>query len=207
MATLARHTSHSTQIADRRVGENRTKVLRVGLLSDGDRASYCLLRNISAAGAQIRTFVTVTQGDSVQFRVGDSEREKCRVAWARNHLAGLEFQDPVDPKSLLRTSEHFSLARRSSPRISAAAWATLRTGGRTFGAELCDISPTGVKIRTRKPLSPSSPALLTIPDLPVMRGFVCWNEGQVSGVMFEQPLPIPVIAKWVSERRRVNHDF
>jgi hypothetical protein len=208
MGRAVRTATRYKSLEDLRSGEPRTtSVFRVGLVSNGSTASYCLLRNISSGGVQVRAFVLMNEGDVVQFRVGDSERVRCRVAWTRDELVGLEFDRAIDPKVLLRTSDHLALARRSSPRISAAAWALLRMGGRSFGARLRDISPSGVQILTNKPLAAGLPALLTIPDLPALRGYVCWNKDDLSGVVFERPLAIPLISKWVSERRRVEHDF
>jgi hypothetical protein len=127
--------------------------------------------------------------------------------WKREQIAGIEFDGELDPGAMLRVADPEPTCRRRAPRVRAAARATLRVGGRTIAAELCDISAIGTKLKTRKPLTDGAPGVLTLPDLPPIRGFVRWAKGQMSGFMFERPLSVPLIACWIAGRRRVSHDI
>lgn len=197
-----------SSVGERRSQKRLTTVLRVGLLSDGRRASFCVVKNISSDGVQIRAYGPIDEGDHVQLRVGDGNALDGRVAWKKNRLVGIEFTKSLDPCILLRTTHNDGyFRRRSSPRVQTAAHATLRTGGRTFAAELCDISTIGTRLKTRKPIAKGCPALLTLPDLPTIRGYVRWSDGLLSGFMFETPLPVQTLAQWVNQRMRVSHDI
>lgn len=190
---------------ERRSETRETMILRVGILADRERTTFCLVKNISPTGAQIKPYGRVADGCEITLRVGDEDPLPGRVAWVTDALAGIEFAETQNPAALLRATQKLPpTSRRSSPRINAAAWVLLRTGGRTYAGELRDISTTGAKIRTLKtvPLGPS--VMLTIPDLPAMRTYVRWKDETDLGLLFETPLPIQLIAEWLSERVHVS---
>jgi len=202
---LARKTRTRQATKERRSRARLTSVLRIGLISDGTTTSFCFVKNISSDGVQVRLYSPLEEGSAIQFRVGDGRLLKGKVAWTRNQLAGIQFERDFEPSSMLRVAEAApAQCRRSSPRVQAGARATLRTGGRTLPAELCDISAIGTKLKTRRVPSRGMAAILMLPDLPPIRGFVRWSEGELLGFMFEQPLPVPLIALWVAQRKRVQ---
>ena len=189
------------ELADRRIQERHTLVLRVGLLEIGGKASFCLLKNISSKGVQVKLYSPVHDGTEVCLRVGDEDAMQGRVAWVRDGNAGITFEKGLDPATLLRVRQMISPdRRRSSPRIHAPARATLRTGGRTYPAELCDISTSGAKIRTKKPVETEGVAVLVLRNMPGLRTYVRWTDGQYCGLAFESPIPIQIIAEWLNER-------
>ncbi len=192
---------YPTQLTDRRLQERHTLVLRVGLLEIEGNASFCLLKNISSKGVQVKLYSPLHEGTAVSLRVGDEDAMQGRAAWVRDGNAGITFEKGLDPGTLLRVRQMISPdRRRSSPRINARARATLRTGGRTYAAELCDLSTTGAKIRTRRPIETEGAAILVLRNLPGLRTYVRWTDGHHCGLVFESPIPIQIIAGWLSER-------
>jgi len=196
-----------TQIGarERRVGTRQTMVLRVGILTAGDRTTFCLVRNISPMGVQVRLFGVIAEGSEVQLRLGDEDSLAGRLVWIRDGLAGIEFNAPLDPETMLRAMQKLAPARRrSAPRVDAFARAVLRTGGKTYAAELRDISTSGAKLRTQRPIRHAAVVMLDLPDLPGLRSFVRWSDGNDLGLAFDAPLPIQVIADWINERVAVS---
>lgn len=193
------------QVTDRRADLRPTMVLRMGLLVAEDNASFCLLRNISANGVQVKLYTPVREGGAVSLRVGDEEPVEGRLAWVRNELAGIEFKHALDQNMLLRIKQMAaSERRRAVPRAQATGFAILRTGGQAYRAKLCDISTSGAKIRTGRSIAPGCTATLLLPGLPELRAFVRWTTGQETGVTFEAPMPIQVITDWLRDQPLVT---
>lgn len=139
----------TAEVTERRAASRQAIVLRVGIIDDGLRPSFCLVRNISSAGAQVKLFGHLARGSQVSLRLGDEDPLPGRVMWIRDDVAGIRFDELLEPKRLLRVTQKFEhTRRRSSPRVRASARAILNTDGRTYVAEVCDISASGVKVRT-----------------------------------------------------------
>jgi len=187
---------------DRRLQERHTLVLRVGLLENEGNASFCLLKNISSKGVQVKLYASVREGTNVCLRVGDDDALEGRVAWVRDGNAGITFAKCLDPDTLLRVRQIVSPdRRRASPRVRTSARATLRTGGRTYAADLCDISTSGAKIRTRRPIESEGMAILVLRNMPGLRAYVRWTDGLDAGLVFESAIPIQIIAGWLGQGR------
>jgi hypothetical protein len=187
-------------VVDRRTHDRPRMVFRVGLLEFGGKTTFCLLRNISPNGAQVKLYSAIPEGSDVSLCVGDEKAVDGRVAWTRNGLAGITFKCPLDATTLLRVKQmEAPQRRRASPRASASGSAILRTGGREYSAKLVDISTTGAKIFTARPIEPGNTAALVLPRLPSLRAFVRWTQGRDTGLTFESPMPIQVIAEWLME--------
>jgi len=190
---------------DRRSEKRERMVLRVGLLEADGRTAFCLVKNISATGVQVKLYGTFPANCEVSLKVGDEASFSGRLVWVREDMGGIQFEKALDPSTLLRVAQKIASAkRRSSPRVNAPARALLRTGGRTYAAELCDISASGAKIKTRRPITPAPSVMLTLPELPTIRAHVRWAAEDELGLYFESPIPIQIIAGWLNERLRVS---
>lgn len=195
-----------TSGSDRRAHQRPTMVLRVGLLEYGGRSSFCLVRNISPEGVQVKLFTTVSEGTDVNLRVGDENFLSGRVVWMRHGLAGIMFKDSVDPNTLLRVRQLFApKQRRASPRAPASGCAVLKTGGQDYSAKISDISHSGAKVITARPIEPGPQAVLMLPNLPALQGFVRWTHGKDTGLIFATPIPIQVLADWLLDHPGVTN--
>jgi len=195
-------TARSTATAgtDRRSHERQTIVLRVGLLEAGGRSAFCLVKNISSEGVQVKLYGSLVPDCDVSLKVGDESPIPGKLVWVRDGLGGIRFEKALHPKTLLRVTQKLASAnRRSSPRANAAARALLRTRGHTFSAELCDISTSGAKIRTKRPIAPGPSAFLTLPGMPTIKAHVRWVQEDEMGLSFEAPIPIQIIAGWLND--------
>lgn len=192
-------------IADARVDEHRKLILRAGVLEQDGRTSFCLVKDISTSGMKVKLYSTRLAPGSVTVRVADEEPIRARIAWIDDAHAGIRFEHGAERDMVLRLTEKLNpTGRRSLPRLKAAARALIRIGGRSFPAELCDISSFGAKIRTRRRLPANHTAIIDLPDLPSIRAFVRWSENCESGLLFATPIPTQVIGQWVDGRLRVS---
>lgn len=194
-----------TEVGERRKGARQIMVLRVGLIDDGRRPTFCLVKNISRAGVQVALFSRLRRESEVRLQVGDEEALSGRIVWIRKHVAGIRFHAPLEPECMLRITQKLTpVKRRLSPRVNASARALLRTGGRTYLAELCDISAVGARVRTKKAVNLGPTVMLNLPDLPTIKTYARWAAGQDLGLVFDSPLPISIIAGWLNERVTVS---
>jgi hypothetical protein len=187
--------------SERRSNPRQKMVLRVGLLQAGGRTSFCLVKNISPAGVQVKLYGNFEPGSEVALTVGDESPLHGRLKWVRAPLAGIEFNEILPARSLLRVTQKLSPSRRrSSPRASLAGRVVLTADGRTLWGELCDISTSGARVRTRSAIQPQSSILVGIPGLSPMRAFVRWSDDDELGLSFAAPIPMEIIAGWMGEQ-------
>lgn len=202
MAEISRLTSGDE---DRRVEERRRLILRVGVLEQGSRASFCLVRNISASGLQVKLFTSAIQVGQVIVRVADEAPISGQVVWIENGVAGVSFENRIAPSTLLRLQQKLRpIRRRAMPRIKATSFAAVRIDGRNVQAVLRDISSMGARITTSRSLRVGAAALTRFPGLPEIRASVRWTEGSESGLVFETPIPVHVMGEWIDGRLRVS---
>ena len=81
---------------------------------------------------------------------------------------------------------------------------TVLDGRRNLPAVLRDISSIGAKVCTSQALQQDIAVVLDLPDLPPLKASVRWTHGTESGVAFETPLPMPMIAHWIDGRIKVS---
>ena len=192
-------------VHDRRSQERQTMILRVGVLIQDHKTSFCLVRNVSSAGVQVKLYSRMCRLGDVVIRVADEDPIRAKVVWIKKQNAGIEFDTSIDPGTLLRLQQKLSpLRRRSMPRIKATSYAAVRVDSRNVQAVLRDISSTGARITTSRPLEVDTRVWVRLPDLPELRANVRWTDGTESGLAFEPPFPMQVIGEWIDGRLRVS---
>lgn len=190
----------ATEQGDRRSANRHQLVLRVGLLEQDGRSIFCLVRNISSTGVQIRHYGRVVEGASASLRVGDEDAIPGTLVWSRNELAGLEFEQPLNPQALLRMEQKLrGHRRRTAPRVNTALGGSLRTGGMRHFVTLCDLSIMGARVRTKKRIVFGERIVIEVPGLPSLQAHVRWSDGAEHGLAFQTPIPMQIIADLLSE--------
>lgn len=188
---------------ERRSQERYTMILRVGILEHEGKNSFCLVKNISATGVQLKLYTSASIDHEVRVWVADEEPIGGRIVWIRDGIAGIRFGTRIDPQALLRLQQKLrAVRRRSMPRIAASGYTAVRMGGRNIASVLRDISSMGAKISTSRPLEPGGLALVRFPGLPELRAYVRWVDDCESGLVFETPIPMQIIAEWLDQRPR-----
>jgi hypothetical protein len=190
---------------ERRPQERQTTVLRVALLEQAGLPALCMLKNISPAGVQVKLYSRVREGAEVSLRVADEEPLGGRIAWAEGDIAGISFDKNLDSETFLCVQQKLGPARRrGTPRVSIEASAVLRTGGRTCRATVTDISSFGARVRTGSKLQTGARAVVELSDLPPINAHVRWSEDTDSGLVFDSPISIEIIADWIDGRVRLS---
>ena len=189
------------RLQERRKEARYTLLLRAGVLEQVGKSSLCLVKNISTAGVQVKLYTRPNAEADVSLRIADEPPVSGRIAWVEDGIAGISFHEDLDAATLLRVQQKLSSKRRRTiPRVPVQAVATLRTGGRTCRANVCDISSLGARVRTRSELTEGDRVMVTLQDLPSIKGYVRWSEGGESGLTFETAIPMQLLASWVDGR-------
>lgn len=170
-------------------------VLRIGLLDQETGPTFCLVKNISLEGVQVKPYGNLTRGAKVALRVGDEDPVPGIVAWVQDRLAGIVFEEVLAPQALLRVAQQLAVVRRrSGPRINTDLDASLRTGGRVYRVTLCDLSMQGARIRALRHVDFGGPTTLEVLGLPILKCYLRWEDEMEFGVSFEAALPMQIIA-------------
>jgi hypothetical protein len=195
------HTSskerESRRIEERRKEARYTLILRVGVLEQGGKSSLCLVKNISSMGVQVKFYSPLRVEAEASLRVADEPAVQGRIVWVEGDIAGISFPQ-LDAATLLRVQQKLNPNhRRMTPRVAVDAAAMLHTGGRTCRASVSDISSWGARVRTRCALTAGDRAIITVASLPPIKSYVRWSDANESGLAFETPIPMQIIADWI----------
>jgi hypothetical protein len=192
----------STFRLNRRSHTRYVMVLRDGFLhADGQRVP-CVVRNISSGGLLARIYRAVELGESLRIELAGGRLLDGIVLWTRDWEVGVAFPRPIDVEAILaeqwvtETGED----RRTSRRIAVECPATLQVRRRFYYGKLCDISPTGAKVRTRGTVKKIDEAILSLPGLPPLRAALRWVNGSDCGLSFREHVPAEALAIWLEER-------
>ena len=189
------------ELAERRKEARHKLILRVGVLEQGGKSALCLVKNISPSGVQIKCYAPPIVDSEASIRVADEAPIRGRLLWVEDDIAGMSFDEELEPAELLRVQQKLRPnRRRATPRVNIEAAAYLRTGGHIYRAAVCDISSMGARIKTSSPLKRGDRAIVTLSDLPSLESYVRWTAGDEAGLVFETPIPMQIIAQWVQRR-------
>jgi hypothetical protein len=192
------------RLEERRKEGRYTLILKAGLIEQEGRSFFCLVKNISVSGLELKFYTRPKLNTEAILRVADEPPIKGKIVWISADNAGISFDEELDTPSLLRVRQKLRPNRRRAiPRMSVEAAASVRTGGRACRAVVYDISSLGARVRTRFALTAGARAVVEFTDLPPINAYVRWSDGEQSGLIFETPIPMQIIAHWIEGQTRV----
>lgn len=184
---------------DRRDDGREHSLLRIGCLLFDDRRELCLIRNISAGGALVRTYSMIAPGRSVAIELKQGESVSGVVRWSEGNMLGIMFNQLVDVVQLLADSSDWPRPRQPRVEISAPVW--LEQRGQNLIAEAVDLSQGGVKVRTSTALHSIGEVQMNLRGLPRMISVCRWASTDTYGLEFRDPLPLKTLVRWVREQQ------
>ena len=190
--------SETPRPRERRQNQRHMTILRVGTLIVNDRRELCLIRNISAGGLMAHIYSCLREGDTVGVELKTNFRLGGTVTWIEGSNVGISFDDPIDVEEIL--ASHAGLEdgwRPRLPRVEVDRLATLRIGARVYGVSIRDISQGGVKLETDQPIDEGADVVLTLDNLPPVKGVSRWFAGGLCGVSFNQVIPFRDLMGWL----------
>ena len=187
--------------ADRRGQQRYVTVLRVAKLTTPHSEEFCLVRNISAGGMMAHIYSELDVGDPVRAEISSGQPISGRILWRREGVAGIGFDEKVDPPSILAGENRARVPQRA-PRVGIEVRAKIRVGAHYRSVTLCNISQGGASISPPEPGELGEKLILMANGLPPIAGVVRWQDQGHAGIKFDTPLSFELLAKWVPAQRQ-----
>lgn len=90
--------------------------------------------------------------------------------------------------------------QRRHPRFAVRCPVRLLVGKRQYAGYLQNLSQSGARIATLSSLRDTGAVVLRAPDLPPLRGRLCWSDGHGGGVSFHLNIEREMLATWAANR-------
>ena len=197
--TLLSLASKMPRRPDRRDDERELSLLRIACLLFDDRRELCLIRNVSAGGALVRTYSMVDAGRPVAIELKQGESVSGVVRWSQGNLIGVMFHHLVDVTQLLADSCDWPRPRQPRVEIRAPVW--LQQSGKKLIGQSIDLSQGGLKVRTRLALEPTTDVQVEIGGLPPLQAICRWACRDSYGLKFQDPIALKTLVRWVREQQ------
>lgn len=190
---------------DRRKEARYTLVLRAGVLEQDGKTSFCMVKNISSTGVQLKTYNRPVLDEAATLRIADELPVHGRIAWIDGDNVGIHLDGELDSNTVLRVRQKLRPdKRRAIPRVGVEASALLRTGGRVLRATVLDISSLGARVRSEQTqLHLVERVVVDFTGLPSIKAYVRWTNDEEIGLAFETPIPMQIVANWIEGRARI----
>jgi hypothetical protein len=187
---------------NRRIHHRYVMVQRDGFLHAGDERVPCVVRNISSGGLMARVYRTVELGETIRLELAGGQLLEGTILWTRDWEVGIAFTQAIDVDALLEKQwvTETDGDRRRTRRIEVECPATLKVGLRFYFGKICDLSPSGAKVRTRGAIKKPGEAVLALPDLPPLHAEIRWVNDRDCGLAFREPIPAEALSRWLIER-------
>ena len=186
--------------AERRTDERLSAMLRVGKLTDASGSEQLIkVKNLSAGG--IRAIVTRAPevGEQVSIELSSQRIPGC-VAWTRDDMIGIKFDQNVDLGELLAGRKPRHGFRARPPRLDIPCKASVRVGKTYYTVDVHDISLGGIKVEPIEEYCVGKKVVVVVESLRPTKGEVRWYSDRRAGIVFERPLEFEELTEWVGKR-------
>lgn len=184
---------------DRRGHQRYKTILRIAKLGSGSREALGIVRNVSKRGMMLEINPEFVLGDAITINLGDDDVLKGTVRWRRGSTAGIRFNQMIDVKKALAKRPSLGDGRTMRlPRITVYRPVDLVIKSDVLGAEVCDISLGGVRIKVDRMLQPGCMMTLLIPNFANISGTVRWQSGDYAGIASHKPVSIHDLMAWIA---------
>ncbi len=184
---------------DRRKQNRHIAMLRLAKIRAESGEGWGFIKNLSATGMMVEVHPKFELGDSVSALLSEDQELTGAVRWRKKALAGIEFSTPIDVAKILSKPNVASQGRVPRlPRIEMKYPINLYLGSRLIHADICDISPAGICVRTDFTFEIGKNLRLSVPELLDINGTVRWQSGNRVGIVFSNRLPLDDLMVWLS---------
>ncbi len=87
-------------------GDRPKRLIKIQISNDRIREVDAILRNATDMGAGIELQTKLEAGEKVLITMKNLQPLQCTVAWSKQHQAGLEFDEHIDPSLLTIKNSH-----------------------------------------------------------------------------------------------------
>jgi len=183
---------------NRRADERHLTLFRVGSIFIDDRRELCLVKNISAGGALIRAYSTLTEGQPIKVELKEGQPVSGEVTWVEGSDAGIHFHERVDVLDLLKSSSDGPRPRM--PRVEITGICFVREGAILHRAKVQNISQGGISVESPNDLTLGAEVTVSLAGLPPQGATVRWKDENRYGIAFNTVVPLAGLVEWLQAR-------
>tara|TARA_R110000824_G_scaffold48175_15_gene136295 strand:+ start:414 stop:1346 length:933 start_codon:yes stop_codon:yes gene_type:complete len=192
-------TDYALAIPDRRQQNRHIAMLRLAKIRAESGEGWGFIKNLSATGMMVEVHSNFELGNRVSAILSEDQELTGFVRWRDQSQAGVEFSEPIDiAKILSKPSAAKSGRVPRLPRVEMQHPINLYQGSQLILADICDISPAGICVRTDFVFEIGKNLRLSVPELLDINGAVRWQLGDRVGIVFSQRLPLDDMMVWLS---------
>src|SRR3954452_10053486 len=185
---------------ERRRDERFTAMLRVAKLTkQSGEQQLVKVKNLSAGGLMALVPNGAEVGDRMDIELS-SEKIPATVAWTRDDLVGLKFDQSLDLGELLAGRKPRHGFRARPPRLEIACKASVRVGKLYYSVAVHHISREGMKVEPIEEYCVGKKVIVVVESLRPIKGEVRWYSERRAGIVFDKPLDFEELAEWIGKR-------
>jgi hypothetical protein len=186
--------------AERRADERLSATLRVGKLTGPDGTEQLIkVKNLSAGGIMAIVPRAPQVGEQVKVELS-SQQIPASVAWTREGMAGIKFDQNVDLGELLAGRKPRHGFRPRPPRLEIPCKASVRVGKTYYTVDVHDISLGGIKVQPIEEYCVGKKVVVVVESLKPIKGEVRWYSERRAGIVFEKSLDFNELSEGVGKR-------
>lgn len=192
-------TNEAAANADRRTAERYVTVLKVGRAVVDGQDQLCVVRNMSRDGAKLDLRGEVQRDQKIMIELRSDKIVTGTVRWTGDHVAGIEFDEPVDVQDMLQNRPTRSVLRKlpRAPRFLATGPVQLERDGATIRGQVVNVSLNGLCMETPDTARIDDQVVARVEGLPARRGTVRWIANGMIGLHFDMPMGFTELARWL----------
>lgn len=184
---------------ERREHNRQIAILRIAKIISGSREGWGYVKNLSASGMMVQLASDFELGNMVTVILSEGQELTGSVQWRESNSVGIQFSEPVDIAEMLEKTSPRQNGRVSRiPRVKVTHPVSLLMGLQLVQADICDISPTGICVRTDVTIEKGKQVRMLVTGLIDISGVVRWQSGNRIGISFNQRLPLNDLMRWLS---------
>ena len=168
-----------------------TLLIRTAKLVVEDRQYLCVVRDISASGASIRSFHELPEGKRMAIEFQNGDLHPAELVWQKPGEAGFQFLVPIEVDNIVAGYGEFP---KRDLRFDIQLPVTLNTHGRQIQAQLVNLSRQGGSIKTPDNLMIDQPIRMEARGVPEIEARVRWRKDGCYGLVFDTTFSLANLA-------------
>jgi len=188
---------------DRRTSERYVTVLKVGRAVVDGQDQLCLVRNMSRDGAKLDIRGEVRTDQKILIELRSDKVVTGTVRWTGDHVAGIEFDEPVDVQDMLQNRSTRSVLRKlpRAPRFLASGRVIMELDHGLISGSIVNVSLHGLCFESSDVPRIDEQGIIRIEGLPARRASVRWARNGMIGLHFERPMGFSELARWLENNQ------
>ena len=185
--------------SDRRTADRQITIFRLAKIRSGSAEGWGFIKNISNSGVMVEIHSTFELDGTAAVALTDEVELVGSIRWRKDGRTGIQFHNAINATELLTSLAIRNKGRPARlPRVRMKQPINLRIGCELKKAEICDITPAGIRIKTRHLFEVGSKLTLSVPELGDIVGTVIWQKNSDTGIKFQERISVPQLTVWLS---------